>query len=573
MICSQKKPPPHTLIRHKRPIRSAPITDHRPNIDIASHLLEQPTPPRSQQMLAFKYPSNMAAQYTSRCPPTNSLISLDGPQDTESPSTFTATHPLETTESLGIAPKTAAILTTHTISTKNTHTESHSDSQPTKHHTLSTELPSPFTTTQPSPFLNSDISDIGVAAHSPHASPPTVKTTASTALSEKFGRRSLSALMRFSVSSRDITLTCRRWGTLVQFAALFLLLILAPYLVIKKIRVPMAEDDQMGGILDYINREMDRILLLKQRADQNEEFKKLQPPYPIVPVRMTLTTAVFRYESTKPPVIMKRIIWNDKNNLNEDAMSMELSGPHIVRTLKTLRTLWRTPDRREQTLIWIFTELLDVRVSQTRIHGDEAEIRLILRDVLLGVRHLHRLGIAHLDLKIGNVMGQTLPDGRVVYKLIDFGYAQRMPATGHMHIPRKNYGTYPYKAPEVVQQSVHGLASDIWAVGAIAWFLSLRYTPFYDKETYAKDTAAYQRFLSAPAPTAPDNHRFFFRKETSPALRSFIKTCMQLDYTRRPTVDELLRHPFFTGAPLDSVSFSYDENISDVSFTESSTSE
>jgi serine/threonine protein kinase len=169
---------------------------------------------------------------------------------------------------------------------------------------------------------------------------------------------------------------------------------------------------------------------------------------------------------------------------------------------------------------------------------------------------MHSRFIAHLDLKIGNIMGRTTSAG-VVYKLIDFGYAQMMPPSGSVVIPNKNYGTYPYKPPEVVQKSAHGLKSDIWSLGGIAWFLSLQYTPFY-LDNYKRDISAYKRFINSPT-LDPGNHKFFFSRHTSNALKSFIKLCMQIDVDKRPSAKELLSHPFITGETIIDYRGSSDE--------------
>lgn len=304
------------------------------------------------------------------------------------------------------------------------------------------------------------------------------------------------------------------------------------------------EADSMQRITEYINKEMDRILLYKTRDKQNDEFRRLRPKLPLEPIRMTLTTAVFKYTSANPNVILKRVIWNPNNNLNEDVMSSKLRAPNIMRTLKTFRSSRTLPDGSVQNLLWIFAEFLDVKLSQKRIAGDEDIIRAITKDVLKGLEYMHKSNIAHLDLKIGNIMGKTTENG-IVYKIIDFGYAQYVGEKGIIEIPKKNYGTYPYKPVEVVHHSLHGLPSDIWAVGAIVWFLSLGYTPFY-LDDYEKDLSAYKKFLKDPNEGSGENHQFFFTKKASSKLIHFVKSCMNIDPHKRPTASELLNHPFIT---------------------------
>lgn len=303
------------------------------------------------------------------------------------------------------------------------------------------------------------------------------------------------------------------------------------------------DDKFMKKMFDYINEEMDRILQLETREAQNEAFASLKPEHPLIPIRMTLTTAVFKYTSIKPPVVLKRVIYNPANKLNEDYMSEGLKGPRIVKTFTTRRTT-RMVNGKEQKLIWIFSEFLDIKLNQKSIKGNERKIREIMRDALISLNYMHSKNIAHLDLKIGNIMGMTTPEG-IVYKLIDFGYAQLMPSSGSVVIPNKNYGTYPYKPPEIVHKNTHGLKSDIWSLGAIAWFLALQGTPFYI-DNYKKDITAYKKFISSRK-IDHTNHRFKFPENISNELRDFVKTCMQLDPDMRPTAKDLMNHPFIQG--------------------------
>ncbi|KAI5169994.1 calcium/calmodulin-dependent protein kinase I [Pancytospora epiphaga] len=334
--------------------------------------------------------------------------------------------------------------------------------------------------------------------------------------------------------------------TKVVFAMFFLFII--TILTVKKFKSLNEEWAYMNKLTDYINREMDRILQLETREEQNEKFRSLRPKLPIKPVRMTLSTAVFKYTSTTPTTILKRVIYNPNNGLNEDKMAMDLKSLNIVRTVSTFRTVRTLASGEQQILLWIFTELLDVKITQSTVRGSEPIIRQIIRDTLKGVKYLHSRSIAHLDLKVGNIMGSRTPDGGVLYKLIDFGYSQKMPKTGFIILKDKNYGTFPYKPPEIMFQHKHGLKSDIWSIGAIVWYLSLQYTPFYLRNN-RKDVESYRKFTQDRS-LSQENHRFIFNKSTSDSLKSFVKTCMKIDPADRPTAEELLEHPFVTGEPL-----------------------
>lgn len=312
--------------------------------------------------------------------------------------------------------------------------------------------------------------------------------------------------------------------------------------------------------MGFIDSEMDRILLLESRSRQNKAFKEIKTDLPIKPIRMSTTTAVFLYTHTSTPVILKRVIWNRTNGLNEDETCIVFKGKskYLVNALMSTRSTRLIPSKADpdvkekQTLLWIFFEYMDVRINDAHVRGDEKVIRKILKDSLKGLKYMHDNNYAHLDIKIANIMGVTNSKGEITYKLIDFGYTQHFSEKMAV-IPRKNYGTYPFKAPEVIKKSIHGTKSDMWAIGATAWYLSLGNIMFYDSDGN-KDDSAYGNFISYGKKKFTKNnkkHRFTFKQDTSDELKDFIKAAMQIDWKMRPTVDQLLSHPFITNEKLN----------------------
>ncbi|MBL8164676.1 MAG: protein kinase [Anaerolineae bacterium] len=95
----------------------------------------------------------------------------------------------------------------------------------------------------------------------------------------------------------------------------------------------------------------------------------------------------------------------------------------------------------------------------------------LLVQLLQALIYLHRRGIVHRDLKPDNVL---VFDGQV--KVLDFGLAvaQDLLEPGQEHV----VGTLAYMAPEVLQGGTASVASDLYAVGIIAYELLARRHPF-----------------------------------------------------------------------------------------------
>ncbi|KAG0420178.1 Calcium/calmodulin-dependent protein kinase II [Dictyocoela roeselum] len=304
---------------------------------------------------------------------------------------------------------------------------------------------------------------------------------------------------------------------------------------------------------------------------------------------MTLTTAVYKLGTAK---VIKRVIM--KSSLNEDEISISMKHPNIVNTYETFRTRFVDMNGNVQNLIWLVSEYIDGKITQKWVNRDETKIRMIMRDMLRALEYMHSKQVAHIDLKIANMMLKSretdnvakneysVPENSLdednyetknkdkskneriginnrpkktledyyIGKLIDFGFSRRIDGN-EVYVKHKAFGTYPYKPPEVIYENIHGFAGDIWCVGAIAWFLSLGKTPFYF-ENGEKDMDSFKRFLNGKPTVNKEylakgyriNKNMWFRRETSYELEDFIMKCMKRNRRRRPTVKELLEHDF-----------------------------
>jgi tetratricopeptide (TPR) repeat protein len=93
----------------------------------------------------------------------------------------------------------------------------------------------------------------------------------------------------------------------------------------------------------------------------------------------------------------------------------------------------------------------------------------LLIQVLYAIAYLHRRGILHRDLKPANVM---VVDGQV--KVLDFGLS-----ISHEQITSSRpAGTLAYMAPEILQGEPSSEASDLYAIGIIAYELFSGQYPF-----------------------------------------------------------------------------------------------
>lgn len=105
----------------------------------------------------------------------------------------------------------------------------------------------------------------------------------------------------------------------------------------------------------------------------------------------------------------------------------------------------------------------------------------LLRQIAASLSEAHRKGLIHRDIKPSNVMVCHRDENPDCVKVLDFGLATRLRAAGD---PGSRYaetrvGTPEFMAPESVYDTdLVGTATDVYAVGALGYFLITGEAPF-----------------------------------------------------------------------------------------------
>lgn len=188
--------------------------------------------------------------------------------------------------------------------------------------------------------------------------------------------------------------------------------------------------------------------------------------------------------------------------------------------------------------LWVITEYLDGgsvldRTKRFRTLS-EAEIAVVCREVLLGLFHLNRDGFIHRDIKAANILLSR--NGRV--KLADFG------ASGNITDTKTKCDTFlgtPYWiAPEVIADHVYDGKADVWSLGITCHEMLTGLPPRHSMNVFK----LMQCIPRDPPPHLPHDGTF------SPEFVDFVNSCLTKDPKQRPSVKQLLRHPFIANAGL-----------------------
>lgn len=100
----------------------------------------------------------------------------------------------------------------------------------------------------------------------------------------------------------------------------------------------------------------------------------------------------------------------------------------------------------------------------------------LVRDVAAVLEDAHLNGIVHADVKCNNILIETLRDGSLLPRVIDWGIARFH--DDHRHVdPALVTGTPEYLAPEVAAGALPTCAADVYALGILTYELISGATP------------------------------------------------------------------------------------------------
>jgi len=169
---------------------------------------------------------------------------------------------------------------------------------------------------------------------------------------------------------------------------------------------------------------------------------------------------------------------------------------------------------------------------------EENEAALIMRDILISLATTRRLGIAHRDVKLANILmcnncANDISD--VSVKLADYGMATFVGVDG---LVRGRCGTPGYVAPEIFAAGTncgYGNKVDLFSAGVIMYVLLCGYEPFYgetDAQLIAANKAAVAEF-----------DEFDWGNISSDA-RDLVSRLLEINPDERIDAIEALRHPW-----------------------------
>jgi len=232
----------------------------------------------------------------------------------------------------------------------------------------------------------------------------------------------------------------------------------------------------------------------------------------------------------------------DIEDIRREIEILHLLSPH--RTLADVEEVYE--DRENVHIILEYCtggELFDRIIAKGTF--SEAEAAKFFRQMVEMVAHCHNLGVMHRDIKPENFLLSSQTDDAELLAC-DFGLGTFFKPGDEFSIL---VGSPYYVAPEVLRRK-YSMEADIWSLGVVLYILLSGLPPFWgpsDKDIFISILKGHLDFSSKPWPSISEE------------AKNLLRSVLNLDPSKRPTIGQLLCHPWLkengvaSERPLDSV--------------------
>jgi len=240
------------------------------------------------------------------------------------------------------------------------------------------------------------------------------------------------------------------------------------------------------------------------------------------------------------------------NFFNEERSASQLSHPHILKYHNFYEDafiqLGKEEFKQYSAIVMEYVPYGDLFGLVSQRPFSEKLARTIFKQILSAIKYLHGQQLAHLDLKLENI----LVDPTQGAKLIDFDACE--PVTiGHNNKATTNKGSLGYRAPEISKGNSENLfAGDIYSLGVVLFILVLGTPPYNEVEKNGKFVFdKFYEVMKTDVKKFWKAHESYRESDGRPKLsrpfKEMVEVMLKEDPKKRPTVVELERMAWLQG--------------------------
>lgn len=224
----------------------------------------------------------------------------------------------------------------------------------------------------------------------------------------------------------------------------------------------------------------------------------------------------------------------------------KLIHPHLVSMLEVIES----PNR-----IYLIFEMMNagnlLELCQDSDGLEELDAKFAILQVCQGLQFMHRNKIAHLDLKLENIL-VTRMQNEFIYKIGDFE------TSSNDEFPIVRVATELYQSPEIYlfelgKAKISGMKSDMWSLGVVIYCCVLGSYPFNNSPEYSLRNQIWKRAIipsskwfkvTKTKPVLNSNFKVQFF-QVSMDFRRLVLALMDLDPDRRLTTENIFQQSWF----------------------------
>ena len=237
------------------------------------------------------------------------------------------------------------------------------------------------------------------------------------------------------------------------------------------------------------------------------------------------------HKETNKVVALKRIAIVDITDerqrlktLKEVRLLQRLDHPNIIKYLDAFI------DEHDLVIVFEWAEAGDLKrqlrkATEKKVRFDERLVWRYFAQICEAIQYMHQIRVMHRDLKPANIF--LTSKGEV--KVGDLGLSRAL--SDNTMQAHSKVGTPLYMSPEVLRGKGYAFKSDVWSLGCILYELAVLRSPF--KEEGLSLYGLFQKINAGKYPVVPSPY--------SEELRDLVRQMLDVDVTKRATIDEVCR--------------------------------